>query len=141
MRCFHLFQFLTILLLFFFFPICSLGSSDDVLVFNYFLSLKYVICARGSNLAKSYPYGVQNLRDSFYLYLTLPNLNKHQTKICLWKFGGGSLPLLKGTSGEIKTQNLKQVRFLRYFYKNSKIFFLQQLFSIVKIIDFTGRSF
>ncbi len=41
---------------------------------------------------------------------------------------------LKGTSGEIKTQNFKKVRFLRYCYKNSKIFFLQQLFSIVKIM-------
>ena len=40
---------------------------------------------------------------------------------------------LKGTSNEIKTQHFKKVRFLHYCYKNSKIFFLQQLFSIIKI--------
>ncbi len=40
---------------------------------------------------------------------------------------------LKGKSSEVKTQNFKKVRFLHYCYKNSKIFFLQQLLSIVKI--------
>ena len=48
--------------------------------------------------------------------------------------------MLKGTSGEIKTQNFKKVRSLRYCRENSKIFSLQQFFSIVKITMPLRRS-
>ncbi len=48
---------------------------------------------------------------------------------------------LKGTYGEeVITQNFKKVRFLRNCHKNSKIFSLQQFFSIVKITINLRRS-
>ena len=53
---------------------------------------------------------------------------------------GRAIKELKGTSGEIKTQNFKKVRSLRYCRENSKIFSLQQFFSIVKITMPLRRS-